>query len=676
MRKTTILKTMLLAVMVLGGANCAWAEQVKVTLYSQDYSSGTSNNETLSDWSAFSNSSAQWDSSSKFAKLNATANNSRGFLYSNFNISDDSFTDITTYYVEFDFGYYNSSTSNINQTSQLIITTTKSTSPTNFGSHNTSYTGNERLFSLYTTTSSANQDPSTFYVNQTSATGETTFTVARPSACTHHVKLTVDRSARTVTAVITLLSDDSQVASDAYNLEEGVDTKITGMWLALGANWSRLYLDNTEVYYMATKLVAPTITPSFDRTNLGYAYAFSSTQEVGTPVVQYNYTYTPTVGEVVNGTAASYTPTTPGTLSVVTSLVTSSNLYVSSDATETTSLNPYVKVATWDFTTKNVLNKIDYPNKTTDLNVPGFTTSVASGDRNQISTDYTANKHVTNLNIKNGLFNIYEGYGLGNQDASDYSVYYAGYVSGTDMLFESTYKQGDSESSKVWGSTDDSYEYRTYVNESGTKYKIKFEQKTSYKIYTALNMYAPLSTAKVQATIGEAGYATFSAPCALDFSGVSGLTAYTAALNGDKTAVVLTQVNDVPAGTGVILQGDAGAYTIPATASSTTDQGALTAILVRTVPANGNNYVLSKEGGVVGFYKLPDDKAVQACRAYLTVPTSARMISIVKENDAMGISELKTNTSSDNAYYTLGGVRVAQPSKGLYVKNGKKVVVK
>ena len=47
------------------------------------------------------------------------------------------------------------------------------------------------------------------------------------------------------------------------------------------------------------------------------------------------------------------------------------------------------------------------------------------------------------------------------------------------------------------------------------------------------------------------------------------------------------------------------------------------------------------------------------------------------DNKTTGISELKNNSSNiDAAYYTLQGVKVAKPVKGIYIHQGKKVIVK
>jgi hypothetical protein len=46
--------------------------------------------------------------------------------------------------------------------------------------------------------------------------------------------------------------------------------------------------------------------------------------------------------------------------------------------------------------------------------------------------------------------------------------------------------------------------------------------------------------------------------------------------------------------------------------------------------------------------------------------------------DVTGVETLniERGTLNDNSYYNLAGQRVAQPTKGLYIVNGKKVVIK
>jgi hypothetical protein len=52
----------------------------------------------------------------------------------------------------------------------------------------------------------------------------------------------------------------------------------------------------------------------------------------------------------------------------------------------------------------------------------------------------------------------------------------------------------------------------------------------------------------------------------------------------------------------------------------------------------------------------------------------AKFAGEIFEEDVTGISNVNTEKVSDNSYYTLEGVKVTQPQKGVYVKNGKKII--
>ena len=49
---------------------------------------------------------------------------------------------------------------------------------------------------------------------------------------------------------------------------------------------------------------------------------------------------------------------------------------------------------------------------------------------------------------------------------------------------------------------------------------------------------------------------------------------------------------------------------------------------------------------------------------------------LIEGNETTGIKELETDVMNDNKYYNLQGVEVAYPVKGIYIHNGKKVIVK
>ena len=46
------------------------------------------------------------------------------------------------------------------------------------------------------------------------------------------------------------------------------------------------------------------------------------------------------------------------------------------------------------------------------------------------------------------------------------------------------------------------------------------------------------------------------------------------------------------------------------------------------------------------------------------------------ENDVTAIEAVKTKNVENGQFFNLAGQRVAQPTKGLYIVNGKKVIIK
>ena len=54
----------------------------------------------------------------------------------------------------------------------------------------------------------------------------------------------------------------------------------------------------------------------------------------------------------------------------------------------------------------------------------------------------------------------------------------------------------------------------------------------------------------------------------------------------------------------------------------------------------------------------------------------ANSIRIVDEDFLLGISEVNTENTQDNVIYDIQGRRVMNPTKGLYIVNGKKMVIK
>ena len=181
-------------------------------------------------------------------------------------------------------------------------------------------------------------------------------------------------------------------------------------------------------------------------------------------------------------------------------------------------------------------------------------------------------------------------------------------------------------------------------------------------------------------------WTTLTSAYNLDFSNVEGgLTAYTAKYNEVNDAVALTQVKKVKAGTGLILKkGEAGTYTLPILAS---DEAGLEAApdnqLVGCVDAvwstgRDNDYFLH-DGE---FVKSANNGWALPGKSYLYINGgrgngSNSPLRVYVDNTATAIDGITNNpVVKDEAYYNLQGVKVQRPQHGVFIHNGKKVVLK
>ena len=124
-----------------------------------------------------------------------------------------------------------------------------------------------------------------------------------------------------------------------------------------------------------------------------------------------------------------------------------------------------------------------------------------------------------------------------------------------------------------------------------------------------------------------------------------------------------------------------------------------------------------KQPDYLGFFRLTSNGKSGANRAYLSIPANAEVGNrvgdtygyldfngqllenqyheqyegespakfanmamvfddLIEGNETTGIKELETEVLNDNKYYNLQGIEVAYPVKGIYIHNGKKVIVK
>lgn len=204
-------------------------------------------------------------------------------------------------------------------------------------------------------------------------------------------------------------------------------------------------------------------------------------------------------------------------------------------------------------------------------------------------------------------------------------------------------------------------------------------------------IFTKTGEATVSTTITAAGYATFSSTYAVDFS-ESGLAAYTATVSENKVVMTPIENGIVPANTGVILKGAARDYTGVITTTeavienndlvAATEEIASLATETTVDEVKYKNYILNVVDQTPGFYQA-NDKKVAAGKAYLQVLAAtvaeAKALTIVwNDGETTGIEENYEfgTMNSDAATFDLSGRKVANPAKGLYIKNGKKFIVK
>ena len=169
------------------------------------------------------------------------------------------------------------------------------------------------------------------------------------------------------------------------------------------------------------------------------------------------------------------------------------------------------------------------------------------------------------------------------------------------------------------------------------------------------------------------GYTTHVTGRAIDFTD-SGLDAYIAT-SVNTNDITFTRVTSVPAGTP--LKGSAGCYELEKSGIETEDvsRNKLSAS-DGTVSGGATIYILSKSGTDAVFAPTSASIKIPKGRAYLDTTAGARLY-MSFDNDLTGINDITTKPAiEDNVYYDMQGRRVAHPTKGLYIMNGKKVIIK
>lgn len=274
---------------------------------------------------------------------------------------------------------------------------------------------------------------------------------------------------------------------------------------------------------------------------------------------------------------------------------------------------------------------------------------------------------------------------------------------------------GNLEASLSLGETDEDGSYLNYYLKDG-----QFVSVSNYAVIGQNKCYlrlpAVLATsvtgASQSVTLSSTGKSTYAPPVDLDFTDVEDLKAFTATGYDENSQTLwLSRVNRVQAGEGILLKGNAGeTYTIPSSAVQASymnmfvgnNSGAQITINATSDDNEWINYYL-KDGQ---FVSVNGNATVNNSKAYLQLPASIAAATRSEKNESggydvkefemdkisiavrsidgngstvTGISSIQNEngdmTNGDDAWYNLQGQRVKNPGKGVFIHNGKKVVI-
>ncbi len=235
-----------------------------------------------------------------------------------------------------------------------------------------------------------------------------------------------------------------------------------------------------------------------------------------------------------------------------------------------------------------------------------------------------------------------------------------------------------------WTKTEGVFTVPTAEEESTYSY-VGMRMNWSTGSYDGFQLYEVEEPTEIEWTLG-AEYGTLILPFAYDLSGTS-LTAYTGAINGDVMELTAVDGNAVAAYTPYIIGGATEAQTtytfsgVPGEEpSSLADASGLTGVLVDTY-APANSYVLQNQTGTPAFYLVEsaDSILVAAYHCYLDYTASGvKAITFSFGDDVTtGIEAVDSEAEAgSDVIYDLSGRRVLKAQKGVYIVNGRKVVIK
>lgn len=181
----------------------------------------------------------------------------------------------------------------------------------------------------------------------------------------------------------------------------------------------------------------------------------------------------------------------------------------------------------------------------------------------------------------------------------------------------------------------------------------------------------------------EAGYKTFCSPVDVDFSSWTKIKAFVA-VGYENDEVIFRQLTKAAAGEGIVLIGKQNDSETLITATEnveTTEDNLLVGVLTDTfltqTEGNYTNYVIGENDDVWAFYKVVEEGGTLAAgKSYLRLENATGARINIRFEETTGVETVSNVELSTHKTYDLQGRRVSNPTKGLYLVNGKKISIK
>ena len=223
--------------------------------------------------------------------------------------------------------------------------------------------------------------------------------------------------------------------------------------------------------------------------------------------------------------------------------------------------------------------------------------------------------------------------------------------------FRATYEGDQNDYSYFQAADGQNYSLVTYSH--GDKSEMALEDATEFEV--------PLHV------LDDASYATLCVPFGITLE--SGVKAYAVTVSGDYANV--SEIGyDVPANTPVLLVCENGyteaLVTIDESVDATVSTDLHGSFIQKTVA--DNELVLGQKDDVLGFYIASD--VLGANKAYLPVDDAVAVKGLGLNFIETAVRTILDNEGAKSVVFNVAGQRVAQPTRGLVIKDGKKVIVK